>query len=100
MRRESIKGLLWLYVRLLPTIFEISVVRENNRHGIASYGWFDAQKLLVTHNGGPCSWPLTEQVWNKVIQVAHEVADELNAAEQNVPHIEASTGGQPPLLKE
>lgn len=62
--------------------FEISVLRKNNEHGHASYGWFDKNKLLITHNGGPCEWPLTAIVWDKMIKLAHEVADELNA--QNV----------------
>lgn len=46
-----------------------------------SYGWFDSHKLLITHNGGSCQWPLTEKVWTKMLRLAHEVADELNAEE-------------------
>ena len=64
--------------------FEISVVRTSNMHGQASYGWFDDNKLLVTHNGGPCSWPLTERVWNKAVTLANEVALELNEDESIV----------------
>jgi len=63
--------------------FEISVVREDNAHGIRSYGWFDEAKLLISHNGGPCSWPLTERVWNKMVKLANEVADELNLSASN-----------------
>ncbi len=62
--------------------FEISVVREDNKHGIASFGWFDENKLLITHNGGPCSWPLHTLVWDKSIKLAQEVADELNRQEK------------------
>lgn len=59
--------------------FEISVLRSSNRHGQRSYGWFDDTKLLISHNGGPCHWPVTERVWAKLIQVAEEVAEEMNA---------------------
>lgn len=59
--------------------FEISVINDAlvdsaQRH----YGWFNDNKLLISHNGGPCSWPLTERVWNKMVKLAQEVADELN----------------------
>jgi hypothetical protein len=61
--------------------FEISVVRSDNAHGISSYGWFDASKLLVTHNGGPCHWPVTQRVWDGCLRLAQEIAGELNAAD-------------------
>ena len=61
--------------------FEICVVRENNTHGIKSYGWFDENKLLISHNGGPCTWPLIPLVWNKMIKIANEVVIELNTSE-------------------
>lgn len=61
--------------------FEISVLRDDNEHGKASYGWFDADKLLITHNGGPCHWPLMQKVWDKCVEAANEVALELNEAE-------------------
>lgn len=61
--------------------FEISIVRESNKHGQRSWGWFDEDKLLVSHNGGHCSWPLTEKVWDKMIVLANDVCKELNAEE-------------------
>lgn len=61
--------------------FEISIVRANNRHGVASYGWFDDDKLLIAHNGGPCRWPLIPTVWNRMLILAKEVAAELNKKE-------------------
>jgi len=61
--------------------FEISVVRDDNEHGKLSYGWFDQHKLLITHSGGSCDWPLIKTVWDKQIALANSVADELNAAE-------------------
>lgn len=61
--------------------FEISVIRKDFKHGHASWGWFDKNKLLISHNGGPCQWPLTTLVWGKMILLAQQVADELNAQE-------------------
>jgi hypothetical protein len=61
--------------------FEISVVREDNEHGRKSYGCFDGDKLLITHNGGPCKWPLLSLVWDKQVSLAKEVAKELNGLE-------------------
>lgn len=61
--------------------FEIAVVREDNRHGISSYGWFDQNKLLISHNGGPCRWPVTKSVWGRLVAVAQAEADALNSAE-------------------
>jgi hypothetical protein len=63
------------------TSFEISVLRENNAFGQDSFGWFDADKKLITHNGGPCRWPLTQKIWDKQVALAQEVADEMNAEE-------------------
>jgi hypothetical protein len=62
--------------------FEISVIRKSNEHGHRSFGWFDDTKLLISHNGGPCRWPLTEKIWDKMIVLAEEVAAELNAEEE------------------
>lgn len=61
--------------------WEISVVRENNKHGQRSWGWFDEHKLLVSHNGGPCHWPLLPFVWDQQIAVANELCRQLNAGE-------------------
>lgn len=59
--------------------FEISVLRDSNSHGKRSYGWFGKDKLLISHNGGPCHWPVIPQVWDRLVRVAHEVASDLNA---------------------
>lgn len=61
--------------------FEISIVRADNYHGKVSYGWFDRNKLLVSHNGGPCQWPVNERVWNGLVSLAETVCAEMNAAE-------------------
>ena len=58
--------------------FEISVVREDNEHGITSYGWFDDDKLLISHSGGPCPWGVTSRIWNGLMELASVMASELN----------------------
>lgn len=65
--------------------FEISVVREDNQLGRASWGWFNEKKLLISHNGGPCNWPLTKIVWDKMVKLAEEIAADLNS--RNVPSV-------------
>jgi hypothetical protein len=58
--------------------FEICVIKESNVHGHRSYGWFNEKKLLISSSGGPCSDTVSELIFNKLIKVAQEVADELN----------------------
>lgn len=58
--------------------FEIAVIRDDNEHGKRSYGWFDENKLLISHNGGPCRWPLTAPIWDRLIAAAAAEADRLN----------------------
>ena len=65
------------------TAWEISVVRENNKHGRKSWGWFDSEKLLVSHNGGPCKWPLATGLGDKMIKLAQELANQLNEGEND-----------------
>lgn len=62
------------------TSWEIAVVREDNAHGLASWGWFDDSKLLVSHNGGPCNWPLAPGLGHTMIEVADEYCRALNNA--------------------
>lgn len=57
--------------------FEISVVREDDIHGHKSWGWFSDTKLLISHDSNDNV--LHEKVWDRMIKLAHEVADELNA---------------------
>jgi len=65
--------------------FEISVIRKDNHHGIQSYGWFDENKLLISHNGGPCQWPVIKPVWDMLINVAALTARKLNEQEETTP---------------
>ena len=61
--------------------WEISVVREDNEHGQISWGWFDDTKILISHNGGPCKWPIPGFVFDQQIKIAEEVTRRLNAGE-------------------
>lgn len=59
--------------------WEISVVRDDNKHGQLSWGWFDDRKLLVSHNGGPCNWPLAPGLGPIMVEIAQRLADYLNS---------------------
>ena len=61
------------------TTWEISVVRKDYELGQISWGWFDERKLLISHNGGPCHWPIVPIVWERMVALAHEVRDHLNS---------------------
>lgn len=58
--------------------WEISVVRESNAHGQRSWGWFGDDKLLVSHNGGPCRDPICGFVWDQQLAIARELCRRLN----------------------
>lgn len=62
--------------------FEIAVVRRDNHHGISSYGWFGEDKMLISHNGGPCKDSVSGLVWDELVAVATKVAKELNKREK------------------
>lgn len=59
--------------------WEISVVREDNSHGMLSWGWFDDKKILISHNGGPCRWPIPKYVFDANIMIANEICNALNS---------------------
>ena len=61
--------------------WEISVIREDNKHGQRSWGWFDDTKLLVSHNGGPCDWAICGFVWDEQVRIAEELCRRLNNKE-------------------
>jgi hypothetical protein len=61
--------------------WEICVIKESDRHGHKSYGWFGETKLLISDSGGPCKNIVSEMIWNKLVKVAQEVAEELNKQE-------------------
>ena len=61
--------------------YEICVIRKSDKHGKASYGWHGKTKIHISDSGGPCRNRAEKLVWKKLVRVAQEVADELNAQE-------------------
>lgn len=55
---------------------EISVLRENNKHGVISYGWDDKDKIILFGNEEECT--KEEMKWWK--QVAKVFCNALNKA--------------------
>lgn len=64
--------------------WEICVLRADNWHGKESFGWFGADKILISHNGGQCRDSVNERIWWGLLQLATEVAAELNAANEKI----------------
>ena len=66
--------------------WEISVVRKDREHGRGrrSWGWFGDDKLLISHNGGPCHWPLAPGLGVQMVRIAKEYAARLNAEEAEI----------------
>jgi hypothetical protein len=61
----------------LGDAFELSIVRKTNRHGIASYGWFDDRKLLVSHSFHQFTVN-NKKIWDGLIKLAAKVCDDMN----------------------
>ncbi len=62
--------------------WEISVVREGT-FGTESWGWFKPdEKLLISHNGGPCKWPLAPGLAPLMVELAARYAAMLNSDER------------------
>ena len=80
---ESSKWIAQVFGKPDSESWEISVVREDNAHGRRSRGWFDSDKLLVSHNGGPCHWPLAPGLGDVMVGLAENLAKELNKKEGN-----------------
>ena len=68
--------------------WEISVIHVDNDHGQRSWGWFDSNKFLISHNGGPCQWAIPGFVFDQQLIIAEEVARRLNCGESiDVPKV-------------
>jgi hypothetical protein len=59
-------------------LWEISVVHEGNIHGRESWGWFDNDKLLISHNGGSCRWALAPGLGSVMVEIGSRLCDFLN----------------------
>ena len=62
-------------------VFEISVLRSSNTHGIESYGWFGPDKLFISSSGGPCHNKVSPEIWHMLLGIAYTHADYLNNLE-------------------
>lgn len=83
--RETERSMKWK-AKVLGTFdqtFEISVVNDSITEAQRYYGWFDENKILVSTSGGPCAYRVPVRVWLKLVEVANEVAEELNATEKD-----------------
>lgn len=81
--------------------FEICVIRQDNKHGLMSYGWFDENKIMISSSGGPCNDKVPTFVWSRLMNLAEEIAMELNIAEREPIEVTATerqmralTGGE------
>ena len=63
-------------------VYEISVVRENNRHGLSSYGWFDDSKKLISQARSYERGVPTRFVWARLKRLAKDTADHMNRQER------------------
>lgn len=62
--------------------FEIAIIRDDYDFGKSSYGWFDTNKLLVSHSGGPCKCSVLGVIWDNLIVTAEFAASYLNDKER------------------
>lgn len=76
--------------------WEISVIREDYALGQQSWGWFNERKLLVSHNGGPCRWPLAPGLGPVMVEIATRLCDHLNSGQHTPPDLakDLVLGGQ------
>lgn len=62
--------------------FEICVIRDDNRHGKESFGWYGKDKIYISDCGGPCHNKIVNKmIWDGLVELAHKVADALNSEE-------------------
>lgn len=70
--------------------FEICVIRADNVHGLASYGWFDENKILISSSGSPCNTKIPFFVWQRLVALAESLVLEMNLAERDPIEVTAS----------
>jgi hypothetical protein len=61
--------------------WEISVVREDNKHGRRSWGWFDDRKIMISSSVPHSDWTIPGYVFDQQVKIAGEIARRLNAGE-------------------
>lgn len=61
--------------------WEISVIRDDCDSAQRAWGWFDEKKLLISHNGSHCRWPLAHGLGVVMVNVATQYAKYLNSGD-------------------
>lgn len=79
---QSSKWLVNLKGSVQEKIYEISIVRENNNHGIISFGWFGKNKVLIACNNSELgNWDIIPILWDLQLKLAKDLAAKLNLEE-------------------
>ncbi len=63
---------------------EISVLRDDNKHGKLSYGWDGPDKLIIHHSdepNGKIHRKYMESIWTNIVETADTIANALNQRE-------------------
>ncbi len=74
------KWVVQVFGKKCSSSWEISVTRSDHKP-MESWGWFGPTKFLVSHNGGPCTWPILAFVWDEQIKIANALCERLNNGE-------------------
>ena len=66
--------------------FEVSVVRDDDKHGLCSWGWFTEYKIHIASSGrmGICSNNLMDAIIEAAKKEANIMADELNSKPEHL----------------
>lgn len=62
------------------THWEISVLKDSNKHGKESFAWFGPQKLYISA-GSDITHRVSKEVWTKLVRIASDLANEMNRSE-------------------
>ena len=57
---------------------EIALVRENNRHGLASYGWNGENKIIISSS---TNYTIPKEVFDTLLKTAQKLANKYNKKE-------------------
>lgn len=58
--------------------YEIAIVREDDTHGLSSYGWHGPTKLIISGDS-PSRCPLPKPIWEDLILLATRWASRMSA---------------------
>jgi hypothetical protein len=81
------------------TYYEISVLREEFKHGQISYGWNGPEKIIISSSGGPCGYVVPPFVFDRLVKVAVDFCAELNQPIIETEIVEISEIGVAPSVE-